>query len=210
MNDKELAALKSVSGPSAALKAKADSYMRITAERKAIDAYDAANGTDIGKKLKRIFYGQPEEAPQPAPEAKAPSAVELAKDVKEFPLSRCQAIFKRDANTPGESYKDLTSEQYQSAKRAAKFLGVLPNDGSDASVKYIYSTSRDRAAARQAKEDAANAEAQRQKDFIPPGITKNEKGEILLTDAAAFDAWKKEKADHSEAIKFLEQAGGAE
>src|SRR5258708_36451277 len=128
MNDKELAALKSVSGPSAALKAKADTYMRITAERKSIDDYDAANGTDIGKKLKRIFYGQPEEAPQPAPEAKALSAVELAKDVKEFPLARCHEIFKRDANTPGESYNDLTPEQYQSAKRAAQLLAGLPND----------------------------------------------------------------------------------
>jgi hypothetical protein len=206
MNDKELAGLKSVSGPSAALKAKAGSYMRNTAERRAIDDYDAANGTDIGKKLKRIFYGQPEEAPQPAPEAKAPSAVELAKDVKEFPFARCHEIFKRDANTPGESYKDLTPEQYKSAKRAAKFLGVLPNDGSDASVKYIYSTSRDRAAARQAKEDAARTAEQREKDALPPGIERSPNGELGLVDADAFDKWKASKSEHAEAIAFLEEA----
>jgi len=99
---------------------------------------------------------------------------------------------------------DLTPEQYQSAKRAAKFLGVLPNDGSDASVKYIYSTSRDRAAARQAKEDTARTAEQRQADQLPPGITRDADGGLLLTDSAAFETWKAGKSEHKAAIDYLE------
>src|SRR6266404_4529833 len=92
--------------------------------RSSVDKADIENSTNLGRTLKSVWYGKPATPDAPPQEVKPQSAVDLARDVKEFPLSRCQAIFKRDANTPGESYRDLTPEQYQSAKRAAKFLGV--------------------------------------------------------------------------------------
>ena len=205
MNDRELAGLKSLSGPSKALKAQAELYMKDYTERKKVDDYDAANATQIGKKLKRVFYGQPEEVPTaPAPVA-APSAVEMAAAIKQFPKSRCIELFKRSANTPGEVASTLSKSDYQTAKLAAGFFGVLDSNNT-ASVRFSYETSRARREAREAREAATKAADKVQAEKLPPGISRQSDGGLVLTDEAAFTAWKKEKSEHSEALAFLENA----
>jgi hypothetical protein len=204
VNEQELAALKSARGPSATLKADSERYMKESGFRKLVDDADAALGTHTGPKLKRIFYGQPEEVASTPQQPEPPTAIQVAAATKKYPRSRCHDFFKREANEPGESVSSLSKAEYAEAKLAGQFFGMLPADGSSASVKFVYPTSRDRAAARTKKEDAAKEVQRKQAEFIPPGITKYADGTLGLTDEAAFNSYKAEKAANAEAIKFLE------
>jgi len=101
MNDQELAVLKASRGPSATLKQDADDYMRNSKRRKEVDSADAANGTSVGPKLRRIFYGQPEEVPVAPTQAAPPSAIELANAVRLFPKERCVSLFQTSCQSAG-------------------------------------------------------------------------------------------------------------
>ena len=206
MNDKERAGLKSLSRPSAERKADAAFYMKDTAWRKEVDDYDAANGTQIGKKFKRIFYNLPEEIPTPQ-QHKPPSAVEVAAAVKKYPPERLRDIFVGEVARNGDTRHNevaskLTAEEYAQAKLAARFFKILPPEGGS-TVRFNYQTSRERAAKKAAEEATAE---QRQAQFVPPGITRYADGTLGLSDSVAFEAWKKEKAENTEAIAFLEAA----
>jgi hypothetical protein len=207
MDSKEKELLQSLRGPSEALKADAARYMKDFAFRSSVDSADKQNSTQLGRTLKSIWYGKPatQDAPQVAEVKQQPSAVELAAAVKQFPRERCQELFKRESGKPGEVASSLSKEDYRVAKMASQFFGILPTDGSEPSVRFTYQTSRDRAAARQSKEDAAKSAAKREADFTPPGIERRPNGEILLIDADAFAKWKASKNENSEAIAFLEE-----
>jgi hypothetical protein len=206
MNEQE-ARLKQLDGPSSTTKARQKRYVTDSAYRALVDKADRENGTTDGPWLRAGYFGTKQlEAAAPVAQ---PSAVQLAAACKEYPRKRCYDLFKRPANEPGESSKELTKEQYAEAKLAAQFFKILDPDNTS-SVRFNYATSRDRAAKREEKESAARTAAQREADFTPPGIERRPNGEILLVDEAAFTNYKREKAEHSEAVKFLEEAGGAE
>lgn len=197
MNDQELSVLASLRGPSAQLKMDAEKYITDATYRKHVDEADKQNGTTIGRKLRAIYFEgrEPGPAPQPAPE---PSPIDVLEATRKYPKERCIELFKRSANVPGQSSSNLSPEEYKTAKLAAVHFGVLPSDGPRAEVRYNYETSRDRRVKREAEEKRA-AEAQR--NFTPPGITRAEGGELLLTDSAAFERWKQERAAERELEK---------
>ena len=200
MTNEEAELLKSLRGPNATLKADSKKYMTDFAFRSSVDAADKEKGTHVGRALKSIFYGKPEQLPAPPqPQAQQPSAIELANAVKQFPKARCIELFKRSANTPGEIASTLSKSDYATAKLAAKFHGVLdPNDVSFA--RFNYETSGQRRAKREAQDAAAKSQAEQ----LPPGISKDEKGNLILSDAQAFQSWKDGKNEHKEALQFLE------
>lgn len=213
MNEQELQIIKENRGPSTAAKTDAERYMRETDFRKRIDDADAANETETGTKLKRIFYGQPEEAPV-APQAKPePDAVEVAKYVKKYPKARCLDLFVGEKTRTGDTRHSeiaskLSKDEYQEARTAARFWGIpLSGQESGASVTFAYETRRDRQAKRDAREAAATNAERKQSEILPPGVEKDAKGNIVLADEAKFTAWKSEQSAHKAAISFLEEQG---
>jgi hypothetical protein len=203
MNDQEKELLKGLRGPSAQTTLDAKRYVSETAFHATIDAADRANGTNIGKQLRAIAFGT--KAPATVAPVAPPTAVEVAAACKKFPRERCRDLFVREANKPGEIYSKLSKAERDEAKVAAKFFKVLDPDNTS-SVSFSYETPQVRAAKKAAKEAAAKEVERKQAEFLPPGITKTEKGEILLTDAAAFNAWKAEQSAHKDALAFLEDA----
>jgi hypothetical protein len=213
VKEQELQIIKENRGPSAALKTDAERYMRETEYRKAIDDADAAKGTQAGAKLRRIFFGQPEEAPTPQ-QPQQPTAVEVANWVKKFDKARCLDLFVGEKTRTGDARHSeiaskLSKEDYAEARTAARFWGIpLSGQESGASVTFAYETPRDRAAKKAAREAAATNAERKQSEILPPGVEKDAKGNIVLADVAKFDAWKSEQSTHKDAIKFLEEAGG--
>jgi len=83
---------------------------------------------------------------------------------------------------------------------AAEFFKVFnPNDTS--SVRFNYESP----AQRRAKKEAQDAAAKQQAEVLPPGITKDVHGHLLLTDESAFSKWKAGQSEHKDAIAFLEE-----
>jgi len=199
MDSREKELLASLRGPNDALKADAKRYMVDSVWRAQVDAADAKEGTQLGRTLKSIFMGKPVDAPTPQTPPAQPTAIELAAACKQFPKARCLELFKRPANQPGEIASNLSKADYKTALIAATFFKVLnPDDRS--SVRFNYETSGQRRAKREATDAAAKAQA----EALPPGIHKNEKGELSLVDEAAFTAWKASKSANKDAIEYLE------
>jgi hypothetical protein len=199
MTNEEMELLNSLRGPNATLKADAARYMKEFSFRASVDKADRESGTTLGRTLKSIWLGKPATQDAPAPEVKAPSAIELANACKKFPRDRCMDLYKRKGGQPGEVLSSLSKAERDEAKLAAQFFKIL--DPSDtASVRFNYETSGQR----RAKREATDAEAQRQADQLPPGISRDADGGLLLTDSAAFETWKAGKTEHKAAIDYLE------
>ena len=203
MDSKELEVLKELDGPSSLTQARAKRYVTDAAYRAEVDKADKLKGTKAGPELRATYFGEkPAAAPTPvAP----PTAEQVAAAVKKYPQNRCVGLFKRPANEPGEVLSTLSKEDRDEAKLAAQFFGIVPSQGGS-SVTFNYETSRDRAAKREARESASLAAERKQAEALPPGINRDAQGNIVLSDESAFSAWKKEKADHSAALAFLEDA----
>jgi hypothetical protein len=154
----------------------------------------------------KLLKGEPapeEAAPeQPLP---PPTAEQTAAAVKKYPRERVIDLFKRNSGVPGEVAANLSKEDYKEAQMAARFFGIIPSQGG-ASVTFSYETSRARREAREAREAAAKAADKQQAESLPPGISREANGNLILTDEAAFTNWKKEKSEHADALKFLEDA----
>jgi hypothetical protein len=216
MNDKEVVVIKEHRGPSAALKADAKRYMTESAYRKLIDDADKAEGTQTGPKLRRIFYGQPDEVQAPASQTKPqPTPVQLKAAMKKYPKERCLNLFVGTRTPSGENrhseiLSKLSKEERDEARLAARQWGIpLSGENSGASVRFNYETSRDRRLKREAKEADAEAAKQREADRLPPGITRHSDGTLSLSDSVAFAKWKADKEANRQAIEFLEEQAAA-
>src|SRR6266404_877269 len=132
----------------------------------------------------------PEEA-QPEQPVPPPTAEQTAAAVKKYPRERVLDLFKRKPGQPGEVASNLSKEDYKEAQMAARFFGILPTEGG-AAVTFSYETSRQRREAREAREAAAKNADKVRAEQLPPGISRQADGGLILTDAPAFDAWKKE------------------
>jgi len=208
MNDRERELLKDLRGPSQQVQADAKRYVTDAAWRAEIDAADRQNGTSLGKSLRATYFGEKPEPTTPAAPTQ-PDPVAVAAAVTAFPRERCAALFKGTVSPNGdarhaESLSKLSVEERAQARLAARFFQILPSDGSGASVVFTYETPADRRRKREAREAAAADAARKQSEALPPGVTRNERGELGLADPVAFEAWKKEKAEHKEAVEFLE------
>lgn len=140
----------------------------------------------------------------PAPEV---DPVELLKAVTQFPKERCQRLFTKPSDEPGESSSTLSPEDYKLAKMAAIHFDVITPQTS-ATVRFNYKRGDEyRRDAQAAKEATGMAEATRRNagvapSDLPPGLTRNERGELAVTDGKAFSEWKARK----QAIQELEAA----
>jgi len=198
MNDKERELLAELHGPDAELLADARRYVTDAPYRARVDALDKGAGTNIGPHLRALGLGLPEPVPC-KPAVAPPNEVELAEAIKRFPKERCIQLFRKAADAPGESSSKLSSDDYRIAQMAARFFDVLlPKSG--ASVRFNYKTPAQYRADAEAEAAQAKAtEQQRQNGGVgptdlPPGITKNDRGELYLSDPVAFEAWKARKA----------------
>ena len=161
ISDKELSLLKELRPPSATLQADSKRYMTNSAYRAEVDAKDKAEGTSMGKWLRATFYGEKMEAPAPVVKPE-PTAVELAAAVKAFSKERIYDLYVGTRTQSGETrhteiLSKLSPEDRAQSKLAAKFHGIKLSDDDGSSVRFVYSTTRDRAAKRAEKE--ANREA---------------------------------------------------
>jgi hypothetical protein len=204
MDSKELEMLKELDGPSPLTQTRAKRYVTDSIYRGRVDAEDKLRGTKAGPELRATYFGEKPAAAAPATIAPL-SAVEMAAVCKQFPKARCLELFKRDANTPGEIAANLSKSDYQTAKLAAQFFGVLDQNNTS-SVKFVYPTSRDRAAKREVSESAARNAERKQAETLPPGVQRDAQGNLILADEQAFTNWKASKSEHAEAIAFLEDA----
>jgi len=200
--------------PSSSLQAAAKLYVSDSAERERIDKADEVAGTETGAKLRRLFYGLPEPA-APATQQPEPTAKEVADAVRAFPKERVLDLYKGTTNPrTGDSFHSeklsaLKPEEREQSKLAAKFWNVQNSGDGGASVRFNYQTPRDRQAKREAREAAAADAERKRAEALPPGVTRDKDGNLGLADPVAFENWKREKSEHADAVKFLEEQAAA-
>lgn len=167
-------------------------------------AKDAPERYKAAKTLKGLGRVQEQ---QPAEEVVDP--VVLAEAVTKFPKDRCIRLFKTESGTPGaEVAANLDKSDYRLAQIAAKHFSVIPAKGG-AEVRVNFQTPAERKTLRERREVVQKIEQFKQEGRdehgLPPGISPDPQspGNYLVTDTAAYEAWKKRQDDLKAAREII-------
>ena len=206
-DDAEKNTIKEASGASAQEQKLAKDYVGNSETRARIDAADRANHTSVGPKLRALFYGRTPDAAAVVTTT-GPDEVTLAEALKKFPREHCRLLYARRENEQGELLTSLSPEDRAQARLAAQFFGIVAASSGEPTIRFAYETKRDRDAKRErlAKEAEAKPAPGLSSDGLPAGLSHDDKGNIVLTDAAAFDAWKQSQEASAQAKKTIAAA----
>jgi len=123
------------------------------------------------------------------PSARKVDDLKLAEAIQKFPVEKCRELFLKEADAPGESSSHLSADDYNIARLAARFFGIVSETAN--TVVFNYRTPNDFRAEQAEKEAAASAERERAEgliDGVPPGLQRDGNA-FSVVDAQAYASW---------------------